>query len=502
MTPTPEIILGPPGTGKTTTLLGIVEKELADGTPPEEMAYVSFTRKAAHEAVERAEQKFKMDKTRFTWFRTLHSLAFRTLGVTSGEVFEGAHVQKFGQWIGIKMSGYIDVTSGTTAGFERGDRILFMENLSRIRGISLRQQYDEDDDQQSWHEVDHVARGLATYKKAHNLLDYTDMLTKFCEQKWTPKLQVVVVDEAQDLSPLQWDVVWKLAATARRLVIAGDDDQAIYKWAGAAVDYFVDLQGNSRVLGQSYRVPRAVQVVADRQIKRVRHRRVKAWQPRATEGVVDQRPLDSIDWKGKDILVLARNNVYLKATEKRLRNAGLMYEFKGKASIPDKLRRAIYAWTMLIKRGEEQPVHAIVEAYEFMSVDVGVKRGHKMLPAWGRDDMVTTAMLQERGGLMTTAVWHEAFDKVPAVEREYIRSCLRQGERMSVRARIRLSTIHGAKGGEADHVVLIPDMAPRTWEEAERRPEDEARVWYVAVTRARERLTVVVPVGSRYWPVI
>jgi superfamily I DNA/RNA helicase len=59
---------------------------------------------------------------------------------------------------------------------------------------------------------------------------------------------------------------------------------------------------------------------------------------------------------------------------------------------------------------------------------------------------------------------------------------------------VRVSTIHGSKGGEADHVVVLREMAQRTHREMrEVSEEDEARVWYVAVTRARERLSIVEP---------
>lgn len=497
----PEIILGPPGTGKTTTLLAMVQEEIAKGTQPERIAYVSFTRKAAAEATTRACEKFDLPRTRFSWFRTLHSLTFKVLGLSSGEVFEGEHVKQFGQWIGIKMTGFMRTDEGTTSGQEKGDRILFMENLARIRGVTLRQQYDSESDDLDWREVEHVAAGLAKYKRANNLVDYTDMLVQFCSQDWSPQLDVVVVDEAQDLSPLQWDVVWKLASTARRVIIAGDDDQAIYKWAGAAVDYFIALEGDSRVLGQSYRVPRAVQRVADRQIKRVSSRREKEWAPRAVEGRVQELPLDAVDWKGKEILVLGRNIMYLKNIERTLRSAGMMYEFKNRPSIPDALREAIVTWDRLTRGNRPQKVRDVVKAYEFLASKTGVAHGFKQLPAWGRDDEVTVEMLKEKGGLLTTAVWHEAFERVPLVEREYIRACLRHGEKVSEKARIKLSTIHGAKGGEAEHVVLLTDMAPRTYAEALRHREDEARVWYVAVTRAKERLTVVLPQTPRFWRV-
>jgi superfamily I DNA/RNA helicase len=60
---------------------------------------------------------------------------------------------------------------------------------------------------------------------------------------------------------------------------------------------------------------------------------------------------------------------------------------------------------------------------------------------------------------------------------------------------VRVSTIHGSKGGEARHVVVLREMARRTHGEMiAAGGDDERRVWYVAVTRAREKLTIV---GSR-----
>ena len=57
-----KIILGPPGTGKTHTLLNRVEEELARGTPPDRIAFLAFTKKAATEARDRAMKKFKLEE--------------------------------------------------------------------------------------------------------------------------------------------------------------------------------------------------------------------------------------------------------------------------------------------------------------------------------------------------------------------------------------------------------------------------------------------------------
>ena len=78
-----KIILGPPGTGKTEYLLRKVEKKLEEGIKPGRIGYFAYTVKAANEARTRAIKKFtNLDKKDFNYFRTLHSLAFKQLGLS------------------------------------------------------------------------------------------------------------------------------------------------------------------------------------------------------------------------------------------------------------------------------------------------------------------------------------------------------------------------------------------------------------------------------------
>ena len=63
-----------------------------------------------------------------------------------------------------------------------------------------------------------------------------------------------MVDEAQDLTPLQWDMVVKIVKGVDRIYIAGDDDQAIYEWNGADVPFFKRFQVNHLVLKKSVRL--------------------------------------------------------------------------------------------------------------------------------------------------------------------------------------------------------------------------------------------------------
>lgn len=472
----PEIILGSPGCGKTHALLSVVDECLEAGIAPEEIGLVSFTRRAAHEAVARASEKFGLDRSRFIHFRTLHSMCFRQLGLSPADVLQGRVLREFADWCGVELSYKRSFEEGSTLGFKEGDRILHMENLARVRCQSLKELYDEDNDDLPWSEVQRVSDCLAVYKKNKHLVDYSDMLSLYTQGSARPRLRVLLGDEVQDQSLLQWRVFGRLAQGCERVVVAGDDDQAIYRWAGAAVEHFVGLPGKARVLGQSQRVPRAVQDLALECIGRVGERRAKEWLPRAAAGLVERAgDIGQVDLSGPDVLILARNNYVLQdQVVPVLRAEGIIYEHHGETSVDPEVLEAITAWECL-RRGEEVGEDLQKKIQKF-------RRGKG---PYGADTSLS--------------IWHDALDRLPASEMSYLLAARRRGESLQKKPRVKLSTIHGAKGAQAEHVVLMQEMAPRTAREAERWPDDEARVFYVGLTRAKEKLTLVQSQGRHGW---
>lgn len=102
-------------------------------------------------------------------------------------------------------------------------------------------------------------------------------------------------------------------------------------------------------------------------------------------------------------------------------------------------------------------------------------------------------MLKEKHGLLFDGIWHEALTKISAERRDYLISLLRRNTRLTGHVPIKLSTIHGAKGGEADNVLLLSDLSTKFAKEYDKNSDDINRLLYVGITRAKQTLHIVLP---------
>lgn len=483
------IVLGPPGTGKTTYLLNKAEQFLESGVRPEKLGYVAFTKKAANEALTRAVEKFGYDPDELTYFRTLHSLCYYWLGLGRSDVMARSNLRDFSKTIGERIGSAWD-GENLMALKTKGDSMLFLENMARNRRIGFREQWNGADSNISWLHFEWFVKNYTRYKEANFLIDYTDMLEMFLDAKGSPRLDVLIVDEAQDLSALQWKCVEKLAENVETVYIAGDDDQAIYRWAGADVEHFIDLKGKITYLDQSYRVPRKVHDLALGVVKRIGNRKEKVWQPKKEEGTVNYHTsFEHVDISSGDWLFLARNNYLLNAVEEHLKLSGRVYQKGNKSSVSENLITAIRDWEKL-RKGDSIEAARVRKIYGYMKVGKGVKRGYKTLKTVRDDLNLNLTELKADHGLLVDCIWHECFDLIGNTQREYVISCLRHGEKL-FSSKIRLNTIHASKGGECENVVLLTDLANKTWEELYRNPDNECRAFYVGVTRTMENLHIV-----------
>ena len=477
-------LFGPPGTGKTTKLLSYVKTFLKLGTPIDKIGYFAFTTKAANEAVERMlDYHTALEKKDLKYFRTLHSLAFTRLGLKKSEVMQDEHYEDIGRQLGIEMTVYSN--GQETTGFVDSNSEYFnLINAARIKEISIEDEYNTDMYSQEMNKqlLQIISDELHNYKNSYKLVDFTDMIEKFNVSELCPKFDVAFIDEAQDLSPIQWKMVEIIKKNSKYVILAGDDDQAIYGWAGADVKKFQqEISKKDIILPQSYRVPQSVQSIADKildripDLKRVR----KQWKARDEQGNVeyitdtDGLPLHEGNW-----LILARYNDRLTKLMPELKDRGVYFQYKNRKSYKVSLFRTILNYIRW-QKGELLSLSEVKDVLECT--------GSNLKPT--EEKMYDLADLT----FSKDTEWFDEFN-IDYEECLYIREMLRMGEKLSKDARVKLSTIHAAKGGEADNVLLILDNTKTIRESAEKsedKADEENRVWYVGVTRTKQSLYIM-----------
>ena len=496
-----KIILGPPGTGKTEYLLRRVEEELANGTDSKHIGYFAYTVKAADEARTRAIDRFKeLNKKDFMYFRTLHSLAFKQLNLAKTDVMGDAHYKELSNLLGIKLSNTNRRMDSFGAGTQ-DDMCARIIDIARARNVSLRQQFQEAGHiEGGWMKLKYVSDGIAKYKEERKLYDFTDMIIEFVSKATlediVPNLDVLIIDEAQDLLPIQWKMVKILMKNSDRSYVAGDDDQSIFKWAGANPGDLIGLKGERYILNQSHRIPKKIHTAATTLIGRVQNRIPKLWKAKEEEGDIQfhnmreavYQEMDKGEW-----LIMTRDNYVLEQISEDLKQRGLYFSRFGTPSVSEKKLKAINAWTDLAQRDKSITLNEVRSIYHYLSVRVGVAYGHKSMPDADPDSLYDYEHLVTSHGLLLSheKLWHEALDRMPMREVVYIVAALRRQQNLNRAPRINISTIHGAKGGEADNVMLLTDMPRKADESYFKNPDDERRVFYVGMTRAKKALHIV-----------
>lgn len=488
------IYFGPPGTGKTATLLNHLEEVLRAGTAPDRVAFLTFTRRAKKEALDRVEQALGVRPDELPFFRTIHSMAYRALRLKDGDVMGREALNEFGALMGLEF-GAGSVTEQAAEGLysqSKGDHLLAIDNLARLGSGDPIAVWREARSPYDRLTVEQFCDSYRLFKEERGLLDFTDVLLRYVEHGAPLPVDVVFVDEAQDLSALQWQATLQAASDCQQMFVAGDDDQAIYRWAGADVRVFQNLVGEQCVLSFSHRLPRSVHRCASAILERIKQRVPKTFHARDAEGRVVWHPTEAaLDIKQDDRwLWLVRNRYLMQPLREQLLNQGYVVQTHGASSVVEGEQRDIYAWERL-RAGKRITAVAARDVYARLRSRTQIKHGFKLLPALEDDDTVSLAELHAHHGLLSDGAWFDVFESIPLSRRAYYRRLLRLHGTLKIAPQVTLETIHGAKGAQADKVALFLEQSRRTYEDGQRTPDDEHRVWYVGATRAKEELHLI-----------
>jgi superfamily I DNA/RNA helicase len=448
---------------------------------------LAFTRVAAKEAKTRAIDLFPGLKERqFRFFRTIHSLAFSASQERKVTIMGQTEWREFGELAGyeftLKFDSQIERLE-LSSSLSAGDKYLQIFSLSVARKTSLEIEYQRSGAVDL--SLDHVrrfARQLFNFKKARNLIDFTDLLDN--ESARRPiDADLIIIDEAQDLTPQQWSYVRAISSEAKKVVLAGDDDQAIYEWSGADPLGLLKFKGTVEVLPKSHRLPGKLFNISNSIVQGIKVRQPKVWHGREEEGSLKTiSELEQLDLSEGSWLLLARHRYQLYSLAKEAHRQGVAYRIDGRWSTQGDTVQAAVAYERL-RKGEG----VTLDQAKLISSFSGVKtpKAGKVLYSW--EDFVDLPA--------DRPTWLSGLKLLPVEDREYIRDLRRRKEPLSKNGRVIISTVHGAKGTEADNVVLITDIGKN----CQQNSDSERRVAYVAASRARQSLFCLAPRTSSSW---
>jgi superfamily I DNA/RNA helicase len=177
-----------------------------------------------------------------------------------------------------------------------------------------------------------------------------------------------------------------------------------------------------------------------------------------------------------------------------------LYIYNGSKSIDSKVLDAVRLWEFL-RQGNRLDMDQVRLVYSHMLVNTQIKYGHKTMPDGTEGTFYGLQELKNHHGLMHSLPWDQGLGKISERDKTYIKACLRKGESLTKTPRIRISTIHSAKGAQATNVMLLTDTMRRPysmWRKINSSYEDdESRVFYVGLTRATNCLHLVHPMFSQ-----
>jgi DNA helicase-2/ATP-dependent DNA helicase PcrA len=544
-------VWGPPGTGKTTYLAKRVRSTVAQHGP-DSLLLASFSTTAANEIGSRFAADGAGARPAASMIGTLHSHAYRALGqppvaldprvladwnsTVAPELRITPDNRRTGGGSG--DSGSLGVAPELA---RTGDELIGA--LDRLRAGRL--------DPQDWPvNVREFAQRWEDWKReVGGAVDYTDMITNALEMahEGVPapgRPSYLIVDEAQDMTPLEVGLALAWGRLASRLVLGMDDDQAINRWRGGDPEPLLTLHGDGvsdEVLDRSYRVPEAVRAVAETWVRRLSHRREKLYYSRLDDagrvvpGVAHHVPeslhstklIDKVLTEtdaGRTVMIIASCNYMLERLIENLRERGVPFHNpyrpgeqrwnplgaptrEGAMSTSERIRRFLalterdwtgadmQAWIELVKLTDAGMVRGAKTAIAHFPPNDPVP--YEQVAALFADSDSLALATEPDPAFLERALLKAKID----VARYPLQLARNHGAAaLDQKPQVVIGTIHSVKGAAADVVYVSPDISAAAAKNMSTRAgADEAiRLFYVAMTRAYEELRLLTPVTGRH----
>ena len=549
-----EKIFGAPGTGKTHTLVERLQEHLNKNCSFDQTLTVSFTRVAAREIKKRIQRrnnnKFS-DKELHHSVRTIDSYLMNKIREDKDICYPNNYLAEF-----YEVKKNTEINEDKKRNFYAAMKIINMGRITIGDGVeNILKYYDSGKRTDiSRKFIIQVAESYENYKKNHLKMDWEDVKYKGLNPniKFDHNI-VLMIDEAQDCNRLEWLIINKLIAVSKNVYIAGDDDQAIYRFKGGEVETFLQLPvDKTTVLDESPRLNKKIWDLAQKIIHLIPKERRKEKQYTPTNENKYNMPHCGLIHEFRNKESFEKNYLNMNITDPDV-SIHWLFLSRNKREMDMRYSQENYCWSQILAKnnltwekiddsnggstGVERGTTPNVPTDQIQSIETWtllqkgnrilgekIREFYKIIPPTLIRDRKKTSLVQKDSIILKDkqynyndlksnfyfdanidAPWYEILNLKPRNGEhyvdyiQYLKNIMDNGNYKKSK-HILLSTIHGAKGLESANTVLNCDW-PRlpydTYCKGGKDRDDEIRVFYVGTTRTKYNLFLYQPDFSR-----
>lgn len=579
----PLLVLAGPGSGKTFTIVKRISYLLQKGIPPEQILVITFTKEAAVSM----QHRFQKNSQGFSPvnFGTFHSVFYHIL--KESHFIQGKHLLHQNEKIKLMLSVLRknqEVTKEQTDSVDnlREDAIIFLSAISYYKNTF---QQNETLSKIPIHRKDKFWKIFREYERcveACGGMDYDDILfqcktlltqNRITREKWQKRFHYILIDEFQDINPVQYEIIRLLAPPPHPVFAVGDDDQSVYGFRGSSPDCLKRFEEEYKAcricLDVNYRsgqriIDMSLSVMGEgknRYVKQLKSGRtdlpmstvtVRGFSGKDSEQTYLAEQLEKLRLSQKKAAVLFRTNSAMQSFAALLQHKNIPYRMKEQSisiyehfivkdvmaylllasgqnnreyflRIMNKPCRYISREAQLTEENLSKGVRMLKKQLECMKnfspalavsyvlKAIGYERYLRQLSAgkpekWQEWEQITEWLQRDAGNYFSVQDWQEAqWLYQEKMEQEgkrnhYVRNT---GKKQEEDFYVQLMTVHASKGLEFE-AVYIPDcnegIFPYGRMPDTERVEEERRIFYVAMTRAKESLELLYLTGTEKSP--
>lgn len=520
-------IWGPPGTGKTTTLLKTIKKDIDTRGTAEGMVVTTFRRDVAQELREKIAILAGEDPRKLGNINTIHGLCLREIvnnpgcfdpklekNIGNHDAIIGPHdLREFSDITGFDVA--IDSTDPEDG--EIGGDVKHLLNFytwMKNTGTTIDECYEYPHFHSMGMSTEFLKEFCDQYdefKKENGKIDFSDMISLCNEAGLTPAGDILIVDEFQDLTKQQYDIFTMWADSFESVIIAGDPLQSIYPFWGGSPEYFQQWDAEEQILDKSFRMPKRIWETAKNTLYYQSGQEAPEVETKEASGDIER--IDHMDLayymqlhyerSGGKTFHLVRANY--QAINIAFRLAELGVPFSGLCGWSEIEILGVNALTKIRnwRPFNKEELKALVELYplSFFNRFETKKTDLKKEIDSGRVKLDFSVLTPEFLNIVMNG------DPVTGMERKGELKACKMRNMLSRNTilepddfKTTIKTIHGAKGLEAETVFLHTGITKKisTGILDQVTAEDEARVWYVGISRTAEKLVIVEDKGKKY----